>query len=129
VNHDCGTIQRYRQGCRCAECKEANRVYVNEYRQRHRAAAERLLTAMAEYHEGDTSWLAKANCQGVDTEKFFPTRGEMRLIEEARQVCAACDVVDDCLSYALRTDQPVGIWGGKSAREREAMRASLRVVA
>jgi len=30
----CGTIGRYRQGCRCNQCKEALKVYMRDYRKK-----------------------------------------------------------------------------------------------
>lgn len=34
ADDDHGTMQKYRAGCRCDECKTANRTYMREYRQR-----------------------------------------------------------------------------------------------
>ena len=34
---DCGTVQRYRQGCRCQPCKDANAVAKRESKHRQRA--------------------------------------------------------------------------------------------
>jgi WhiB family transcriptional regulator, redox-sensing transcriptional regulator len=33
-----------------------------------------------------------------------------------------CPVIDDCLEYALETNQRSGIWGGTSERERKSLR-------
>jgi WhiB family redox-sensing transcriptional regulator len=40
----------------------------------------------------------------------------------AKQVCRACSVQSQCLDYALRVDEPLGIWGGTNGRERLALR-------
>ncbi len=109
-----GGIKEYRRGCRCEPCKEANREYMTEYRERHRKEADRL----AAYEEGDTRWVKRAKCRGEDTSIFFPERGDNSLIAQAKAFCLECEVVENCLAYAIRTEQPVGVWGNKSTRER-----------
>lgn len=68
----------------------------------------------------DDTWRAKANCRGVAPDLFFPERGESTT--DARRVCAGCVVREECLDYALTDSGTVGIWGGKSERERRRMR-------
>lgn len=65
-------------------------------------------------------WRDRANCLGVDTDLFFPARGEST--REAKAVCAGCVVRDDCLEFALTNAERFGIWGGHSERERRRMR-------
>ncbi|MDX6229749.1 MAG: WhiB family transcriptional regulator, redox-sensing transcriptional regulator [Frankiales bacterium] len=36
----------------------------------------------------------------------------------ARQLCAACPVVQTCAEYAIRIREPHGIWGGMNELER-----------
>ena len=40
----------------------------------------------------------------------------------AKAVCAACPVCAACLAHALAYDEPWGIWGGLTTRERVAHR-------
>jgi hypothetical protein len=54
---------------------------------------------------------------------FFPGRGDQKVMEAAKAVCATCSVSSDCLDYAQRTSQHVGIWGGMSERQRRDLRA------
>jgi WhiB family redox-sensing transcriptional regulator len=68
----------------------------------------------------DTPWMDYANCLGVDPDLFFPERGAST--REAKAVCAACTVQEQCLTYALDTVQKFGIWGGMSERERRRIR-------
>ncbi len=74
------------------------------------------------------AWQREAVCRG-EAELFAePPAGEpmvvqLRREEEAKAVCARCPVLLECRSYALRTQQRTGIWGGLTARERSAMRA------
>lgn len=73
----------------------------------------------------DTSWMAAANCAGVDPDLFFPKRGEDSAA--AKAVCRGCTVRQDCLDYALRQRELFGIWGGTSERERRHIRSRQRV--
>ena len=65
-------------------------------------------------------WKQFANCLGVDPDLFFPERGAST--KEAKRVCSACDVRDECLEYALDNGEKFGIWGGMSERERRRVR-------
>lgn len=61
-------------------------------------------------------WQDDALCREVDPELFFPELSHPTT--EAKRVCALCPVVDDCLAYALEADEPFGVWGGWSPRQR-----------
>lgn len=67
-------------------------------------------------------WMAAAECAGMDAELFYGGRGENVAVKNAKAVCAACIVRDQCLDYAMRAHEMFGIWGGKSERERRRMR-------
>ena len=79
------------------------------------------------------AWQLEAACRGMDSTAFFhpaeerPAARRDRLVA-AKKVCAACPVVSDCLSHALDTREPYGIWGGLSEIERANLLglASLR---
>ncbi len=70
--------------------------------------------------EPEESWQLYANCLGVDPDLFFPERGAST--KEAKSVCKACVVREDCLEYALENSEKFGIWGGLSERERRKLR-------
>lgn len=69
-------------------------------------------------------WRDRANCRGMDTELFFPSRGEG--LEIARATCAACDVRAICAEQHL--GERVGFWGGMSERERRRERRRRGVI-
>lgn len=78
-------------------------------------------TAVAfEVDEPAEDWQNFANCLGVDPDLFFPERGAST--KEAKAVCQACVVREDCLEYALENSEKFGIWGGLSERERRRLR-------
>ena len=66
-------------------------------------------------------WMDSALCAQVDPELFFP-EGKGTQTREVKQVCAACDVITECLEYALRNNERIGVWGGKSVLERARIR-------
>ena len=69
-------------------------------------------------------WRARAACAGYPNTLFFPSPDspDAMTIEKAKAICAACPVMDDCLSYALETNQRSGIWGGTTEKERKSLR-------
>lgn len=64
------------------------------------------------------SWRLDAACRGVDSEVFFPARGDREAETAAKTICAQCPVIRECLDFALDNREPLGIWAGTSARER-----------
>ena len=70
------------------------------------------------------AWFADAACARSDLplSAFFPERGQSSA--PAKAVCATCRVREECLELGLT--QHHGIWGGKSERERRAIR-SMRI--
>jgi WhiB family redox-sensing transcriptional regulator len=72
----------------------------------------------------DTDWRQEAACRGLDTNVFFPVTDEEA--EEAKAVCAACPVREECLEFALLTRQEDGVWGGLTEVERRRLRRRRR---
>jgi WhiB family redox-sensing transcriptional regulator len=71
---------------------------------------------------GRETWQDLALCAQTDPEAFFPEKGGST--REAKRICSACDVRQDCLEFALGNDERFGIWGGLSERERRRLRRS-----
>ncbi|MFD3717226.1 WhiB family transcriptional regulator [Streptomyces sp. NPDC058674] len=67
------------------------------------------------------AWIADGICAQTDPEEFFPDKGGSTTA--AKQVCFACTVRRDCLNYALANNEPAGVWGGLSHRERQRLTA------
>ncbi len=70
--------------------------------------------------EQDLGWMEQAKCLDADPETFFPEKGGST--REAKRICNACDVREECLEYALANDERFGIWGGLSERERRRLK-------
>jgi WhiB family transcriptional regulator, redox-sensing transcriptional regulator len=70
-------------------------------------------------------WRHEAACREVDPELFFPignTGPALLQIEEAKQVCCRCSVMNECLRWAIDSGQDAGVWGGMSEDERRALK-------
>ncbi|WP_225976680.1 MULTISPECIES: WhiB family transcriptional regulator [Corynebacterium] len=71
----------------------------------------------------EQEWHDQALCAQTDPEAFFPEKGGST--REAKRICKACGVRDECLEYALLHDERFGIWGGLSERERRRLKKQL----
>jgi WhiB family redox-sensing transcriptional regulator len=59
-------------------------------------------------------WRERAACLEVvstDYDPFFADNADLQA--EAIAICATCPVRDACLTFAVRTGQQYGIWGGQ----------------
>lgn len=60
---------------------------------------------------------------------FFPEdmgKAENQARELARSLCQTCPLRLQCLEYALAANEPFGIWGGFTFRERQEMKRERR---
>ncbi|MFM7062143.1 MAG: WhiB family transcriptional regulator [Actinomycetes bacterium] len=70
------------------------------------------------------AWQDAGACRGPQASLFFPPphfeRKVHRLARErqAKQICSACLVREECLDYALAVGEPHGVWGGMNENER-----------
>ncbi len=66
---------------------------------------------------GDELFETRA-CRGVDTNTFYPERGDLskkafaEIVRYAISFCDDCPIKDDCLFYARSNNLTDGIWGG-----------------
>ena len=79
-------------------------------------------------HDWDVDdWRQRSACLDSDPDVFFPigtTGPALEQIETARRICTACLVGEECLEFALATNQEAGIWGGTTEEERRKLRKS-----
>lgn len=70
-------------------------------------------------------WSAHAACRGMDTEAFFPHRGQKAV--EAMAVCETCPVRIPCGEYAIEVGAVLqGVWGELNERDRRRTRRQRR---
>lgn len=82
---------------------------------------------LAELLAGRRDWYADALCAQTDPEAFFPEKGGS--VADARKTCAACDVREQCLQYALDNNERHGIWGGLNERDRRKVKRERKAAA
>jgi WhiB family transcriptional regulator, redox-sensing transcriptional regulator len=59
-------------------------------------------------------WRNQAACRDVVTAEYDPFFADATELQtEAISICGTCSVRDDCLTFAVRTGQQYGIWGGQ----------------
>ena len=75
------------------------------------------LTRVVEATVLDREWMKDANCAGTLID-FFPHIDHKQDISLQRTICRSCQVQTECLTYAIRTREPHGIWGGMTPMER-----------
>jgi WhiB family transcriptional regulator, redox-sensing transcriptional regulator len=73
----------------------------------------------------EVGWQQAAACKDTpDPDAFFPGKGEDG--EAAKQVCAGCPVLGECLAFALATmpapERDHGVYGGLTPAERARLR-------
>ncbi len=74
-------------------------------------------------------WRELGSCRQLETALFFPVgqTGEAEVkIARAKKVCVACPVRQQCLEFAITTNQEYGVWGGHSEEERRVVRRQWR---
>jgi WhiB family redox-sensing transcriptional regulator len=64
-------------------------------------------------------------CRDSEPSLFFPvgtTGPALDDIAAAKAICAQCSVQEECLQYALESNQEAGVWGGYAEDERRRLR-------
>lgn len=130
----CGTYKGYTAHRRnrttpCGPCKTANSRYSTEKRsQRRKRQREHRRTTPppppppTPVARATTlpDWMDDALCAQTGPMDFTYFPGKGGSTATAKRVCAGCPVVAQCLAYGL--DEPHGVWGGLSEKERRRVR-------
>lgn len=72
-----------------------------------------------------SDWRSLAACHDSDPGLFFPigtTGPAADHIDRATAICGMCSVKEECLQYALETNQEAGVWGGYAEDDRRRLR-------
>jgi WhiB family redox-sensing transcriptional regulator len=72
--------------------------------------------------------LKNAACKDpqVDPNIFYTGGTNYTNKEAAKEICQNCPERVSCLTYAVNTDQPMGIWGGMTPKERKSLKDDLQ---
>jgi hypothetical protein len=52
---------------------------------------------------------------------FYPPTGKA-VTKEVKEMCDRCPVENECLEFALATNEKYGFWGGTSEKQREVIK-------
>ncbi len=72
-----------------------------------------------------TEWRELSACRDSDPNLFFPTGSTGTAVDQihnAVAICGGCSVQEECLRYALETNQEAGVWGGYAEDDRRRLR-------
>lgn len=66
-----------------------------------------------------TTWMDNANCKGQTNLMFPQHHKDITYIQQAREICANCEVQKECLEYALEfpAADMHGVWAGLTSRQ------------
>lgn len=68
-----------------------------------------------------SSWRSLAACKGTDP-AVFVVENFRNNVRRAKVICAGCSVRQDCLDYAVRNPELMGVWGCTTTQERRVLR-------
>lgn len=69
-------------------------------------------------HTDAWEWQLRARCRSYDVNLFYVTELDPDGTERAKSVCHDCPVRIACRDHAIAANEPHGIWGGLTPRER-----------
>ena len=69
-------------------------------------------------------WQDRAACKRIQVELFFPPAEQEA--DDAKAVCATCEVRQPCLEFAIAAGERFGVWGGLTPQERRSLVAKRR---
>ena len=69
-------------------------------------------------------WQDRAACRQIPVELFFPPAEQEA--DEAKAMCAICEVRQPCLEFAIAAGERFGVWGGLTPQERRSLVAKRR---
>lgn len=80
----------------------------------------------------DQAWMEQGVCYDTQSNLWFPYGDDASVASysysvqtaQAKELCFTCPVRVECLTFAIRTSQHFGIWGGLDPDERDKARRS-----
>ena len=85
------------------------------------------VTPIQRLADDELDWQARAECRRHDPELWHPKSAGTAFSKAAVAICLHhCPVMEECRAWALRNQEPHGIWGGLTEQEREAIRKRIQ---
>lgn len=73
----------------------------------------------------DMEWMKDAACAGRTDVDFHPVKSG-GVYMKAKRICDTCLVKSECLEYAIKYNEDLGIWGGMGPRARTKIKLARR---
>lgn len=122
MNSDCPG----EEGFECSDAPGADGLCQRCYNRRYYEKNRKTELRARNWHPFDLlpEWYDQAACKNANSDWWFPGVGEgVRNVARAKRICwTQCEVREECLDYAVSTNQKWGIWGGMSERQRRRVR-------
>lgn len=123
TRHYHGTRSGYTtHDCRCDACREAQNAYQRMKRKGRLPVAD--IEPKLDHFDFRTelpAWHLDAACRGMDIELFFPGKSQTGKSNRAKAICRRCPVQAECLEWAVEMNEPGGVWGGMTVRQRRSL--------
>jgi WhiB family transcriptional regulator, redox-sensing transcriptional regulator len=94
--------------------QNANATHFSTWSARSTSSVRRQADALSGYEHPE--WMERANCLGLDVDLFVPEDAPLGI---TKRICRRCEVVDECLTYALADRGLAGVWGATTYADRE----------
>ncbi len=88
-----------------------------------------LITEFPRSWDANSPWRRGAACRDLDPSLFFPTGITGDAVEQiaaATAICSGCQVREECLEFAVTSNQEFGVWGGTTEEQRRVLRRQWR---
>lgn len=66
----------------------------------------------------------EARCAQSDPDEWFPEKGGST--RWALSICRRCPLLEECREWAIEHNEPYGVWGGTTAKQRDLIRLQRR---
>lgn len=63
---------------------------------------------------------------GADKEISLNSLAAAESWQKAKRLCLSCEILVQCRTYAIKFNEPFGIWGATTPRERNRLNKELR---
>jgi WhiB family redox-sensing transcriptional regulator len=70
--------------------------------------------------------VSQALCRLTDPEIFFVEDERSQAVQQAKEVCRKCPIIEDCLDTAISGNIRFGVWGGATPEERSTFKRQPR---
>jgi WhiB family transcriptional regulator, redox-sensing transcriptional regulator len=75
----------------------------------------------------EMDWASDGACVGLDPDLFYPDKADyLDPNHPALVCCRGCPVRTECGEFAIERPSELGIWGGLTWRQRQAIRKARR---